>query len=288
MDPYDLPDELSSLQSQDMSKIGFMQDLLRGIRKVLETEKKPEQTRVPRQVVQTAASDGVAPGVASLMQRACLFLEDGDFNSAAEYLDRVLDIDPKYAPAYAAKVCVAFGIRKEAGLADTTFQYEDNPDWQKALRFADPQQKAVYEGYAAKVKERVTRQIRDYAWDCAMEMAVLPAADKGKLDAELAAYRASCTRSAGKRADGSRRADSRRSEDGRRHVRCHWRHGGQGAGEAVPPAGRAGPAESHLPGRNRHARQRAESPFRIGGGSQEVPDCAGLQGCENKSAGLCG
>ena len=34
MDPYDLPDELSSLQSQDMSKIGFMQDLVRGVRKM--------------------------------------------------------------------------------------------------------------------------------------------------------------------------------------------------------------------------------------------------------------
>ena len=123
MDPYDLPDELSNLQSQDMSKIGFMQDLIRGIRKVLETDKKAEQPKVIKQAVQTTAPDSAAPGVNSLMQRACLFLEDGDFNSAAEYLDRVLDIDPKYAPAYAAKVCVAFGIRKEADLAETTFQY---------------------------------------------------------------------------------------------------------------------------------------------------------------------
>lgn len=35
MDPYDLPDELSLFQSQDMSKIGFIQDLIRGIKKVL-------------------------------------------------------------------------------------------------------------------------------------------------------------------------------------------------------------------------------------------------------------
>jgi len=35
MDPYDMPEALSMLQSQDMSKIGFLQDLLRGIRKVL-------------------------------------------------------------------------------------------------------------------------------------------------------------------------------------------------------------------------------------------------------------
>ena len=213
MDPYDLPDELSNLQSQDMSKIGFMQDLIRGIRKVLETDKKSEQPKVIQQMTQTAAPDAAAPGVNSLMQRACLFLEDGDFNSAAEYLDRVLDSDPKYAPAYAAKVCVAFGIRKEADLAETTFQYEDNPDWQKAKRFADSQQKTVYEGYASKVQERINRQIRDYAYDCAMEMAVLPGADREKLDAELAAYKAACTRSTGKRADGSRRADSRTKEN---------------------------------------------------------------------------
>ena len=213
MDPYDLPEELSTLQSQDMSKIGFMQDLLRGIKKVLDADKQPEQPKVVQQVVQTNAAAGVAPGISSLMERTYLFMEDGDFDSAAEYLNRVLDIDPKFAPAYAAKVCVAFRIRKEAGLADATFQYEDNPDWQKALRFADAQQKAVYEGYAAKVKERVTRQIRDYAYDCAMEMAVLPGADRGKLDAELAAYKASCTRSNGNRANGSRRQNRQLNEN---------------------------------------------------------------------------
>ena len=43
-------------------------------------------------------------------------------------------------------------------------------------------------------------------------MAVLPGADRGKLDAELAAYKTSCTRSTGKLADGSRRANSQRNE----------------------------------------------------------------------------
>lgn len=40
MDPYDIPDELSMLQSQDMSKIGFIQDLLRGIQKVMDNAPK--------------------------------------------------------------------------------------------------------------------------------------------------------------------------------------------------------------------------------------------------------
>ena len=35
MDPYHLPEEFSHLQAQDMSKLGFMQDLVHGIRKIL-------------------------------------------------------------------------------------------------------------------------------------------------------------------------------------------------------------------------------------------------------------
>ena len=207
MDPYDLPDEFSHLQAQDMGKLGFMQDLIRGIKKITsKDEAKPQPV-----VQQTVVSGGAT--VDSLMKRARLFMEDGEFASASEYLDKVLDVNPEYAPAYAAKACVAFGLRKESGLAESTFQYEDNPDWQKALRFADPQLKATYESYAAKVKERVTRQIRDYAYDCAIEMAVSPDADRSKLDKELAVYQSFCTHSTGKRADGSRRADSRAKED---------------------------------------------------------------------------
>ena len=39
MSPYDLPVEFSHLQSQDMSKIGFMQDLVRGVKKLLSEDK---------------------------------------------------------------------------------------------------------------------------------------------------------------------------------------------------------------------------------------------------------
>ena len=40
MDPYDLPEEFAHLQAQDMSKIGFMQDLIRGIKKLKSGKKK--------------------------------------------------------------------------------------------------------------------------------------------------------------------------------------------------------------------------------------------------------
>ena len=53
MDPYDLPEQLSILQSYDMAKIGFMQDLIRGIKKVLAKDE-PKETVQPiiQQVIQ--------------------------------------------------------------------------------------------------------------------------------------------------------------------------------------------------------------------------------------------
>lgn len=206
MDAYDLPDDLSGFQSQDMSKIGFMQDLIRGVKKVLENKKQEEAKPAVSQAVSTGAN------IENLMKRAYLFMEDGDFKSANEYLDKVLDEDAEYAPAYAGKVCTAFGFHKESDLAEATFLYADHPDWKKALRFASPEQRAVYEEYYKQVKPRVDQQIRDFAYDCAMEMAVNPKADQKKLNQELEQYVASCETYERIRADGSRRKNANENE----------------------------------------------------------------------------
>ena len=57
MDPYDLPEQLSVLQSYDMSKIGFIQDLIRGIGKVVGTDKK----EVGKETAAPAASSNIEP-----------------------------------------------------------------------------------------------------------------------------------------------------------------------------------------------------------------------------------
>ena len=54
MNPYDLPDEFSHLQAQDMSKLGFMQDLIRGIKKLAQAEE--PKTTVVRETVVTGGN----------------------------------------------------------------------------------------------------------------------------------------------------------------------------------------------------------------------------------------
>lgn len=187
MDPYDLPEELSMLQSQDMSKIGFMQDLLRGIQKVMQ-----QPTSAPQGVrVENATVETNAPGVTSLLKRAALFLEDGDTASAREYYDRVLDIDPECAEAYMGKVCAETGCRKESDLGALNYCVDMRGDWQKAVRFASAGQKQKYEGYMASVRARVEEHCHELAIDCACAVAV-GRGSRAKMDDALKAYRANC------------------------------------------------------------------------------------------------
>lgn len=187
MDPYDLPEELSMLQSQDMSKIGFMQDLLRGVQKVMQ-----QPTSAPQGVrVETATVETNAPGVTSLLKRAALFLEDGDTASAREYYDRVLDIDPECAEAYMGKVCAETGCRKESDLGALNYCVDMRGDWQKAVRFASAGQKQKYEGYMASVRARVEEHCHELAIDCACAVAV-GRGSRAKMDEALKSYRANC------------------------------------------------------------------------------------------------
>lgn len=187
MDPYDLPEELSMLQSQDMSKIGFMQDLLRGIQKVMQ-----QPTSAPQGMrVETATAETNAPGVTSLLKRAALFLEDGDTASAREYYDRVLDIDPECAEAYMGKVCAETGCRKESDLGALNYCVDMRGDWQKAVRFASAAQKQTYTGYMASVRARVEEHCHELAIDCACAVAV-GRGSRAKMDDALKAYRANC------------------------------------------------------------------------------------------------
>ena len=103
MDPYDLPDQLSVLQSYDMSKIGFVQDLIRGIDKVLDADKVQEI----KQETVILQSEGNA-NVIALVKRGNMALEDNDWNMADNFFDRVLDMDAECAEAYLGKALSEF------------------------------------------------------------------------------------------------------------------------------------------------------------------------------------
>jgi hypothetical protein len=118
-------------------------------------------------------------GIESLMKRGYLELEDGKWNDESNrknegYFDKVLDIDPEYAPAYVGKLCVdlsvycgeykkfweendyfTYTIKKEADLARYYKPLDDEPNYQKAIRFADDEYRARLEGFNSEIKKRI-------------------------------------------------------------------------------------------------------------------------------------
>jgi len=148
MDPYDLPEEFSNLQAQDMGKIGFIQDLIRGIKKIVLAG---EHKELYSNITQTVAQGNV--NVDILLERAFIFLEDGNFSSADEYCEKVLDIQPKNSKAYIGKLLAEMKIREESGLALCTKTLDDNNNYQKALRFADTTYKTIILGYNQAILE---------------------------------------------------------------------------------------------------------------------------------------
>ncbi len=146
MDPYDLPDEFAHLQAQDMSKIGFMQDILHGIKKVLG---KKEEKVAPAEVVTSTA----APSIKPMLRRVSLFLEDGDFERAEELCDKILDVDPECAEAYLRLSMSYFRVSTEDELIQIE-NFDKESNYIKALRFASGEIKARLEGHVAAVAER--------------------------------------------------------------------------------------------------------------------------------------
>lgn len=148
MDPYDLPEEFSHLQAQDMSKLGFMQDLIRGIKKIAKVDE-PKAT-VKETVVVGTSNANVTP----LLERAFLFLEDGKWQDANIYCEKVLDIDPKNAEAYLGKLMVDLQVRSRKQLADCADPFDDRENYGKVLRFGDDKLEAEMRGYIAHINER--------------------------------------------------------------------------------------------------------------------------------------
>lgn len=146
IDPYDLPQEFSHLQAQDMSKLGFMQDLIRGIKKIIGFSKSNKQ-----ETVIVKESHDTAP----LIRRAFLFLEDGNFASADEYAEKVLDLNPEYAEAYVLKLLIDLGLTNLESLDNASSSIENNTHYIKARRFADNKYRAILEGYNTRILERL-------------------------------------------------------------------------------------------------------------------------------------
>lgn len=161
MDPYDLPEEFSHLQAQDMGKLGFMQDLIRGIKKIISAD--APKAAVKETVVVSGGNAAVEP----LLKRAFMFLEDGNWQEADTYCEKVLDQDPENAQAYLGKLMAQLHIATREELPNCATELTQNDNYQKALRFADD----ALHTMLTKANEQICRRNAKAVYDRAVEIA---------------------------------------------------------------------------------------------------------------------
>lgn len=134
LDAYDMPKEFRNLQGQDMSKLGWLQDLTRGVMKLCGKENNQSVSGQPSGNMYVSS-----PTVDSLLKRGFVFLEDKKWDSAKEYADKVLDIDVENAQAYLIKLMADLHVSKRDDLREQSQSFGQNEHCQKIFRFGDEQ-----------------------------------------------------------------------------------------------------------------------------------------------------
>ena len=138
IDAYDMPKEFKKLQAQDMGKIGYLQDLVRGVQKLI-------GTGAPS--AGAAISGGSLATVGSLLKRAEIYLSDKDWHNTDICCEKVLDADPTNKDAYMMKMLASIKCENMSRLGESSAFYRSITllKSEKAYRYADDSVKSELE-----------------------------------------------------------------------------------------------------------------------------------------------
>lgn len=164
MDPYELPDEFSHLQAQDMSKIGFINDVIRGIKKII--VKKDESMAGDAEEI----SNVVATEVLPLLKRAEMFLEDQEWKRADELCEKVLNSDPENARAYLYKLMAELQVANRVDLKNYKVSFENSNNYKKVIRFADQDVREKLTACINFIKERNETDRKNKIYNDALQL----------------------------------------------------------------------------------------------------------------------
>ena len=135
MSPYELPDEFSYIQAQDIGKIGFMQDLVHGINKIIPLKNKSDEY----------TSDSEMQMVKSMTNKAFDFLEKGDVKSAKVCLDTLYAYDSNNALYFVALLMIKYNCKEFDELYKLKVDVSTFSEFEEAFKYADDELKEKLE-----------------------------------------------------------------------------------------------------------------------------------------------
>ncbi|MBQ4075909.1 MAG: TIR domain-containing protein [Clostridia bacterium] len=162
IDAYDIPEEFQGLQAQDMGKLGWLQDLTRGVMKLCGKDQ-------PLPAVSQPVSLSGQPAD-PLIRRAMIALEDGDFRKADELCEQALNLEPENARAYLCKLMAELQVRRPEQLAKQNKHFDNRNNYKKILRFGDDALKAQVQGYHQAIIDRQENERKEGILQSAMQL----------------------------------------------------------------------------------------------------------------------
>lgn len=149
LDAYDMPKEFKNLQAQDMGKLGWLQDLTRGIMKLCGKEVSDSKS----------TSNEQGQSVNNLLKRAEIFIQDGEKEKADEYINKVLDLSPECSQAYYLKVLNRYDCTNELQLAEKKEKALSDKDYIRAKKLATGKEKEKFVSIEKAINSSKFRQI---------------------------------------------------------------------------------------------------------------------------------
>lgn len=163
INPHDMPSEFRRLQGQDMNKVGFIQDLVRGIEKIIPLKNSAA-------VASAAVFGSASAAMGNLLTRA---FEDelpyGNWAEADKACDRVLELDPKSGKAYVGKLMAELQLRSEEELGSCTVDYGTYANYVKAEMYSEGEEKAKLHEYLAATIEHLSLMDADASYEAALQ-----------------------------------------------------------------------------------------------------------------------
>ncbi len=153
LDAYDIPKEFKNLQALDMGEVTFFKNLTDNVERFI-----PKETKVTMEEIY---SEGNTTSVDSLLKRAFMFLEDGIWNKADEYAEKVLDVFPECGEAYLLKLMVDLKVTKQEDLAECE-SFEKNQNYQKIVHFGKDDLKNQVQNYLIQTTQRISQKQNYY------------------------------------------------------------------------------------------------------------------------------
>ena len=142
MDPYELPEEIRSIQAADMSEMSFFTDILKNINSFMSEMGESLEERNIKYLSESLEKIGISTGssVFAWMESGTSLLENGKYEAAQKDFEQAITVNPKYAMAYWNRLLAKLRCSEKSLVCKAIYIYEDE-DYIKAVNFANEEER---------------------------------------------------------------------------------------------------------------------------------------------------